>query len=122
MGDIVEERRKTQRGRTYLGGRIVFNARASTIDCLVRNISSEGAKISFAEGVAIPGEFEVTIHRKAETRRARIVWRNETQAGIVFLRSASEKFVSLEAARRIRKLEAEREALTQRVAQLSEPA
>lgn len=116
----MEDRRKNQRGPTYLAAQIVFNGRASTTDCLVRNLSSQGAKIAFGDGVAIPGEFEITIHRRAETRRVRIVWRNETQAGIHFLHSASKTFVSLEAARRIHKLEADKEALTQRVAQLSE--
>lgn len=118
----MEDRRKSQRGQTYLGGQIVFNGRASTLDCLIRNFSSEGAKISFGDGVALPLEIEVTIHRRAETRRARIVWRNETQAGIQFIRSASENFVSLDAARQIRKLEAERDALTRRVAELSQPS
>jgi hypothetical protein len=85
-------------------------------------LSSDGAKLEFADGVAIPAEFEITIHRASESRRARSVWRNETKAGILFLRSADGKFVSLEAARRIKKLEVERDVLTRRVAQLSEPA
>ncbi len=117
----MEERRIGQRCRTYLGGQVVFNGRASTADCLLRNLSSEGAKLVFGDGAAIPVEFEITIRSRAETRRARLVWRNETQAGIQFLRSESETVVSLEAVRQIRKLEIEREALARRVAQLCEP-
>jgi hypothetical protein len=118
----MEERRNSQRGRTFLGAQIVFNNRCSSVDCLVRNLSGDGAKLAFADGAAIPAEFEITIQRTAETRRARSVWRNETEAGILFLGSAAGKFVSLEAARRIKKLEVERDALTRRVVQLSEPA
>lgn len=86
----MEDRRKGQRGPTYLAAQIAFNGRASTIDCLVKNLSSQGAKIAFGDGVAIPVEFDVTIRRRAETRRARIMWRNETQAGIHFLRPVKE--------------------------------
>lgn len=118
----MEERRKSRRGRTFLGAQIVFNNRRSSLDCLVRNLSGDGAKIAFADGVAIPSDFELTIHQTTETRRARSVWRNETEAGVLFLGAASEKFVSLEAARRIKKLETERDALSRRVAQLDEPA
>ena len=50
----MEERRRYQRLRTYLGARAVFNRRASTVDCLIRNLSEDGARIDFAEGVAIP--------------------------------------------------------------------
>lgn len=103
----MEDRRKSQRGPTYLAAQIVFNGRASTIDCLVKNLSSQGAKIAFGDGVAIPAEFDVTIPRRAETRRARIVWRNETQAGIHFPRPAKE-------------ISVDRDDLTRRVAQLGD--
>jgi hypothetical protein len=116
------DRRKLHRGRTYLGGRIAFNNRSSTFDCLVRNLSQDGARIVFSDAAILPGEFDFTIHRKGESRRARIVWRDETQAGILFLHANDEKIVSIETAQRIRKLEADRNALARRVAQLSEPA
>ena len=116
------DRRKLHRDRTYLGGRIAFNNRCSTFDCLVRNLSQDGAKIAFSDSATVPSEFDVTIHRKGESRRARIVWRDETQAGIRFLHTDDQRIVSIETALRIRKLEAERNALARRVAQLSEPA
>ena len=118
----MQERRKLNRGRTYLGGRIVFNNRSSTLDCLVRNLSQDGAKIVFADGVAVPAEFDVMIHKRDESRRARVIWRDATQAGVVFLHATLDNVVSIEAALKLRKLDAEREALARRVAQLIEPA
>ena len=38
----MEERRTTQRQRTLLGGKIVFNSGRSAIDCRVRNLSDQG--------------------------------------------------------------------------------
>jgi hypothetical protein len=80
------------------------------------------AQGSSFDTATVPSEFDVTIHRKGESRRARIVWRDETQAGILFLHADDEKFVSIETAQRISRLEAERRDLARRVAQLSEPA
>jgi PilZ domain len=115
------DRRKVHRGRCYLGGQVVFNNRFSTMDCLVRNFSEAGAKIVFTNPATIPGEFDLSI-RQRNSRRAHIVWRSETEAGVAFLPSRSSSVVSIEAALKIRKLEAERDALVRRVAQLSEPA
>ena len=117
----MEERRKNFRGRTYLSGQIAFNNRCSTADCLVRNLTDEGAKIVFAAPATIPAEFDFTIHQKGDSRRTRIVWRREMEAGVAFLPTASNSVVSIEAARKIRGLEAERETLARRIAQLSEP-
>lgn len=116
----MQQRRKDHRGRTYLGAQIAFNNRCSTLDCLVTNLSAEGAMIAFAGTVAIPGEFDVSIPSKGESRRARVVWLEETRAGVRFL-PANGNVVSIEAAIRLRRLEAEREALARRVAQLTEP-
>ena len=83
-GDSLQERRNNRRGRTYLRGQIVFNRRTSAIDCLVRNLSDHGARIEFTDAVAMPGEFDFVIPRHVESRRADLVWRNGTAAGIVF--------------------------------------
>jgi PilZ domain len=115
------DRRKIHRGRSYLGGQVVFNHRFSTMDCLVKNFSETGAKIVFTNPAAIPGEFDLVIWQK-NSRRARIVWRNETEAGVAFLPSQSSNVVSIEAALKMRKIEAERDALSRRVAQHIEPA
>jgi hypothetical protein len=119
--DFMEERRKVHRGRTYLAGRIAFNYRSSSLDCLVRSLSQDGATIVFSEAVGVPAEFDVMIPRKGESRRARVVWRDATQAGVLFLPAAADNVVSIEAALRAHKLEAEREGLQRRIAELTEP-
>src|ERR1700733_2194392 len=118
----MQDRRAEHRGRTYLGSTAAFNNRCSTIDCLVRNMSQNGAKLVFTHPVAIPGEFDLMIPRKGDSRRAKIIWRQEFEAGVVFLDANKGTVVSIETARRMRKLEAERDALERRVAALSEPA
>jgi hypothetical protein len=116
----MQERREFQRGRTYLGGRLAFNNQYCAIDCLVRNMSRNGAKLVFEGTVLLPGEFELTLPQKGESRRARIVWRSEGEAGIAFLQPGSGGVVSIGMARRIKRLETDRAALQARVAELTE--
>ena len=118
----MSDQRKAQRNRTYLGGVIAFNHRSCTLDCLVRDMSAQGAKIIFESTVSVPDEFDIMIRHKGESRRARIMWRDETQAGVTFVPAEISNIVSIEATRRIRALEAEHDSLVRRIAQLSAPA
>jgi len=86
----MEERRKAPRARAYLPARVVFNSKNSTKDCLVRNLTEEGARIVFEDSKAIPEEFEFLIPTKQDHRQARMVWRHGSDAGVLFL----EKFAS----------------------------
>jgi PilZ domain len=115
----MRERREFKRGRTYLGGRLAFNNQYCSIDCLVRNMSRNGAKLVFEGTVLLPGEFDLTLPQKGESRRARVVWRQQDEAGITFLHSGGQDVVPIGMARRIRKLEADRAALTARIAELT---
>ena len=116
----MRERRQYQRGRTYLGGRLAFNNQYCAIDCLVRNMSQNGAKLVFEGTALLPGEFELTLPQKGESRRARVIWRQQDAAGIAFLPAREESVASIAVARRIKRLEADRAALQARVAELTE--
>jgi hypothetical protein len=66
------------------------------IDCLVRNMSRNGAKLVFkARCFCLPGEFELMLPQKGESRRARIVWRQQDEAGIAFLQAGGDGVVSI---------------------------
>lgn len=116
----MQERRSFHRGRTYLSGRIIFNNRFSTMDCLVRNMSQSGAKLIISSTVMVPVEFDLLVHNKGDSRRARLIWRSDTEMGIALIPAGGGSVVSIETARRIRTLEANRDALAKRVAELSE--
>ena len=81
----MSERRREMRRRTYLAGQLAFNDRYSTMDCLVRNLSQDGAKLSFAHPPMIPGEFDLRVVKKGDGRRARVVWQVDLEAGVAFL-------------------------------------
>ena len=53
----MQDRRQTQRRKTFLGARVVFNNRQSTVNCLVRNMGDRGAKLVFADTTGLPDGF-----------------------------------------------------------------
>jgi hypothetical protein len=83
------ERRQHFRSRTLLGGSLAYNKRTSVMSCVVRNITPAGAKISLDHVAVLPDEFDFSLPRRAEQRRARIVWRKADCAGLVFVDGAS---------------------------------
>lgn len=122
----MQERRKTSRSRTYLGGVVAFNKRSSTMDCLVRNFSPEGAKLVFDATVTLPDAFDLEIRQKERAFRARLVWRGETEAGVAFLDEVAQPAehadaapIPLDWARKLRNCESQKAELQKRVAELS---
>lgn len=116
----MQDRRKNPRQRTYLGAQIAYNQRSSLMDCVVRNISGEGAKLAFTNTGAVPQEFDLSVPQNARTFRARVIWRRAEEAGVAFLEPRPQSApISLDVARRLRQCEAEKAALQRRVEQLS---
>jgi len=91
------------------------------MDCLVRNLSRNGALLEFSEPVIPRHEIDLCILSRAESLRARVVWCNGVRAGVSIAQPDSGSVITIETARLIRKLKADREALAKRVAQLREP-
>jgi hypothetical protein len=118
----MEERRANARSRTYLGAEIAFNNPYSTFDCLVRNVSRNGATLELGHTVGTPGAFELTIHREGAPRACRVIWRSSTRLGVEFSDEKAGSIVPIEAARRMRQLSDERDALRRRLADMNEPA
>ena len=56
----MPERRITSRQKSFLQGRIFYNHRRSTVDCLVRDVSDTGAKLVFGGTVNIPDVVELS--------------------------------------------------------------
>jgi hypothetical protein len=113
------ERRKTIRKPSYLGGRVAFNHLYATTDCLIRNISARGCRLTFAETTTIPANFLLSIPSRSQSLNARIVWRTETEAGVAFDVPGAAEPISLDMARRLKRLEEEKRLMQIRIQQLS---
>jgi hypothetical protein len=78
-------RRQSVRSRAFLGGRIVFNGGNSTVDCQIRDISEEGARLQISGTPTLPGEFSLQFLQQGVTRRVRMVRRTEECIGVVYV-------------------------------------
>jgi PilZ domain len=116
----MHERRKAFRGRTFFGGEITFNRRSSTVDCLVRNLTADGALLVFDNTAIVPDKFDLTVERKERSFRARMVWRRIDNAGVEFVtENVAAEPIPLEWAKRLRDCEKEKASLRRRVEDLS---
>lgn len=113
------ERRQQPRNRVYYGGLVAFNARNSTLACVVRNFSMFGAKIEFEGAALVPDRVEFEIGRKSLSCLARVIWRNRGEAGLVFADADEANGVlSLDWARKLKASERANRQLQARIEQL----
>lgn len=119
---MISERRQSRRQRSFLGGRICFSQRRATLDCVVRNVSENGALLEVSDAVAVPAAFDLEIDHRRRSYNAHVRWRDGGRIGVTFQPAGVEtEVVPLDLMRRLRQCEQEKLALQNRVAQLSEP-
>lgn len=117
---MTSDIRKTPRTRSLLGARVIFNRRSSTMDCVVRNISTGGAMLLFTDAVDLPETFELEISQRQRTYAARVMWRHGKRIGVAFDSVSADGEIPLYLAQRLRAFEVENALLKNRIAQLSE--
>jgi hypothetical protein len=83
-GSGASERRAFERTRCLLAAKIFFNAGATSIDCMIRNISPTGAQISVDAHVVLPGRFDLYITQRAQTFQAVVKWIDGPNYGLDF--------------------------------------
>jgi hypothetical protein len=82
-GTVFPDRRTGTRRRVLKGATVSFNNGYSTFECVVRNQSDEGARLSFAETFALPGRFNLSISGDAP-REVDVRWRTMTAVGVTY--------------------------------------
>jgi len=90
----MDNRREAPRHRSFLQGRIYFNNRRSSVDCLIRDISDTGAKLAFSHTITTPETLELYIPNKDVTFRAHVQWRRGDEIGVAFLSHHDEASVT----------------------------
>jgi hypothetical protein len=123
MSATSDERRTLLRKRSFLQGRLYFNIRRSSLDCLVRDISDQGAKLKVSDSIAIPEFVELHIPNKDETYRAKVQWRTGFEIGVTFENEHESPSIVPGAApadlpERVRRLEAEVASLHRKLNEL----
>lgn len=80
----MSERRVAARSKSLLQGRVYYNNRRASLDCVIRDITSEGARLKFSGTVTVPQTFELYIPHKHEAYRAKVAWHRGEEIGVTF--------------------------------------
>ena len=78
-----QERRASIRHRTLKEAKVVLHD-SSTIDCIIRNISEDGAHLDFTDPVPLPDHFDVLIVASNALVPAERIWERGKAAGVKF--------------------------------------
>ena|SRR5215468_3686762 len=113
----MQDRRERVRDKVFLGGVAEINDRGSTMDCVVRNLSENGACVEFETAARLPEQMQITIAQKGRSVLADLIWRQANRVGLAFrtmITDASES--DLDA--RLRRSEKKKRQLQRRIKEL----
>src|ERR1700744_697170 len=80
----MQDQRASPRQRVLKTGTIAFDG--AGIDCVVRNISANGAALEVESQIGIPKEFKLVISAEHFNGFCRVLWRKAKRIGVVFQR------------------------------------
>ena len=111
----MHDRRESVRNKVMLGGVAEIGEHGTTRDCIVRNLSDNGATIEFSNVVEIPREqLSLRIARKGRSFMAKVIWWRDNFVGVAFrAESPAEPVSDLE--ERLRKSEIKKRQLQRKI-------
>jgi hypothetical protein len=113
----MQDRRESVRDKVFLGGVAEISQRGSTLDCVVRNFSDNGACVEFNSPAKLPDEMNLTIVRKGRSYLGRMIWRQANRVGLAFRAMVTDEPESdLDA--RLRRSEKKKRQLQRRIREL----
>jgi hypothetical protein len=120
---MAEENQVAIRQRTYLKGTLYYDNRRASVECVIRDMSDSGARLTFEHPVIVPDNVELFIPQKQQTLRARVQRRGANEIGIAFEVTRSDeprRASDSELQERVETLETEIAALKRLVAKLKD--
>ena len=98
----LDNRRQARRFRTHHPAKIMLGPEAM-ISCLVKDISTGGARIAVKRHMDLPETFELYIAaHDLQVRRARVCWRHGDFAGVAFSAEEADMTPAVNAAETLR--------------------
>jgi hypothetical protein len=112
----MPDRRQSVRDKALYGGVAESDGRGAA-NCVVRNISEQGACVEFDSTARLPEQMNLTIARKGRSYLARLIWRQANKVGLAFRMMTSDAPVS-DLDQRLRRSEIKKRQLRRRINQL----
>jgi hypothetical protein len=79
------ERRASPRTKVFKKGKLIHTNMIAVFDCMIRDISETGARLSCGETAMLPTEMKLLVSSQREMCLVRIVWRKSREVGVQFL-------------------------------------
>ena len=117
----MAERRQASRQRSFLRGQVYLGNSPSAVNCLVRDMSDTGARLTFSAPIAATDMLELHIPVKGQTLHGKVKWREADEIGIAFISDTGVEAppaADYELAVRVARLEGEIVALKQMIKRL----
>jgi hypothetical protein len=115
------DRRQSARDKVIYGGVAEIGERGASRECVVRNISENGAHLEFGNDFELPKDtMLLTIARKGRSFLAKIIWLRDNFVGVAFSSETPYELPGSDLAERLRKSEAKKRQLQRRIKQLLE--
>jgi hypothetical protein len=113
------DRRQSVRDKVIYGGVAKVDDDGATRDCVVRNISDNGASLEFSNVVRLPKEqISLTIARKGRSFLAKIIWWRDNFVGVAFHAEPPSEYPVSDLEERLRKSELKKRQLQRRIKEL----
>ena len=113
------DRRQSARDKVIYGGVAEIDERGGSRDCVVRNISENGATIEFSNVVKLPREqMSLTIARKGRSFLAKVIWWRDNFVGVAFSSEQPYDLPVSDLEERLRKSEKKKRQLQRRIKEL----
>jgi hypothetical protein len=113
------DRRQSARDKVMYGGVAKVDDNGPARDCVVRNISDNGATLEFSNVVRLPKEqMSLTIARKGRSFLAKIIWWRDNFVGVAFKAETPYEFPVSDLEERLRKSEQKKRQLQRRIKEL----
>ena len=79
----MTEKRIAPRHRVFKHGMLAFDG-GGGVDCMVRNISSMGARLDIASPIGLPEAFTLVIEADHFSRHCHAIWNHDKLLGVAF--------------------------------------
>ncbi|MEX0956740.1 MAG: PilZ domain-containing protein [Rhizobiaceae bacterium] len=84
-GTVFVERRAVRRHKVLKGATLRFNRGYGALECIVRNLSDNGARLAFGDIAAVPSRFDFWLTGAEAPTPAVVRWRGVEDVGIEFM-------------------------------------
>ena len=81
----MQDQRRSPRKSSFLAAYASEGSGSPTLFCMVRDVSSRGARLEIDRAVRLPERFELHINGRERVLHVEVSWRNDTNVGVRFV-------------------------------------